>query len=405
MCRALIRLVVLVLALCASNAEAFHYITPTLVQIPPVGANPGAIHNAHWGGLRYVLFDSDADLLNNGSTGRHIFIFDLQLRDVLGLTALTQLSAGSVEDNQRPRTGRRAVQITYDARPGGVGARQIMLIDRRTGVRTQLTDGAFDSIKAVVDDAERIVVFESAADFLSSGLGGTQIYEIDLRKALLGCPFPCAQTGNAGLKQITHKAGNNHNAVTSTAGKSVVFESDADLLGLGENENQVYLYDSKTGVMTLLSHGPGASRNASVTRDGGRIVFESDANLTGGNTSGTQIFLHRRTKSTLTQLTSAPSGGACTKPAISAIGTAVAFISSDDLLGLGTSGPELYSYSIKKNFLEQLTNAPGSVADPAYASGVFTTFLANDDLAGNGSPGTQLYLVNLFALGTSAQIP
>src|SRR5690348_4004830 len=114
MCRALLRIVVVSLALRAAPAAAFHYITPTLVQIPPVNQNPGAIHNPHWGGLRYVLFDSDADLLNNGSTGRHIFLFDLQLRDVLGSPALTQLSAGSIEDNQRPHTGRRAILIASD---------------------------------------------------------------------------------------------------------------------------------------------------------------------------------------------------------------------------------------------------------------------------------------------------
>ncbi len=404
MCRILIRIVVVLLVLRAVPAAAFHYITPTLVQIPPVAQNPGAIHNPRWGGLRYVLFDSDADLLNNGSAGRHIFIFDLQLRDVLGSPALTQLSAGSVEDNQRPRTGRRAIQIAYDARPGGVGARQIMLIDRRTGVRTQLTNGALDSLNASVDDAERIVVFESQADFFSTGVGGTQIYKIDLRKAFLGCPFPCAQTGNAGLTQITKKLGTSRNAVTSTGAKSVVFESNADLLGLGQTENQVYLYDGKSGVTLLLSHGPGAARNPTVTRDGGRIVFESDANLTGSGTGGTQLFLHRRTKSTLTQITNAP-GGACTKPSVSSNGHAVAFISSNDLLGLGTTGPEVYSYELKKNYLAQLTNAPASVGEPAYASGVFTVFLADGDLAGNGSPGTQLYLVNLFALGSGNQIP
>jgi Tol biopolymer transport system component len=396
-------MLVVMLVLRAGTAEAFHYITPTLVQIPAIGQNPGAIHNPHWGGLRYVLFDSDADLLNSGSTGRQVFYFDLQERDVPGLLAIHQLSTAPLDDSQRPRTGRRNVLIAYDARPGGVGARQLMLVDRRNGARSQLTAGAFDSTNASVDDAERILVFESAADFLGSGFGGTQIYEIDLRKAQLGCPFPCAQSGNAGLTQITHKTGNNRNAATSTGGKSVVFESDADLLDQGQTENQVYLYDGKSGVLSLLSHGPGASRNPSVTRDGGRIIFESDANLTGSGTGGTQIFLHKRTKSTLTQLTFVP-GGACTKPAVSANGHAMAFLSSDDLLGLNSTGPELYSYDLKKNFLVQLTDAPATVTDPAYASGVFTVFLADGDIANNGSPGTQLYLVNLYALGSN-QVP
>jgi Tol biopolymer transport system component len=344
-----------------------------------------------------VLFDSDADLLNNGSTGRHIFVFDLQSRDVQGVLALSQETTAGTDDNQRPRSGRRAVQITYDARIGGVGPRQVMLIDRRTGLRHQLTAGSADSKNAVVDDGERVIVFESSADFFNTGVGGSQIYEIDLRKTLLGCPFPCAESGNAGLTQITQKAGTSKDAVTSNSGKYIYFESDADLLNVGQNENQVYFFDAKKNMLSLISHGPGASRNPTVTRDGGRLVFESDSNLLGNGTGGTQLFLYKRNKHTLSQLTAA-AGGACTNPSISSNGHAVAFLSSNDLLNLGSSGPEVYSYELKKNYLVQLTDAPASVTSPAYASGVFTVFLADGDVAGTGSPGTQLLLVNLYAL-------
>jgi hypothetical protein len=395
--RAVVCLFVSLLALRALSAEAFHYITPPLLQIPPVGQNPGTIQNPHWGGLRFVVFDSDADVLNNGSTGRHIFVFDLQKRDVQGAVALSQVTTNSLEDSQRGRTGRRAVKIAYDAKPNGVGPRQLFMIDRRSGIRTQLTAGGADSINASVDDGERIVTFESSADFFNSGVTGTQIYRIDLRKAFLGCPFPCAQTGNAGLAQITHKAGTNKNAVTSNSGKSIVFESDADLLNVGQTENQIYLYDGKTGLTSRVTHGPGAARNPSVSRDGGKVVFESDANLTGSGTGGTQLYLYRRNKATLLQLTTKP-GGASTRPSISSNGHAVSFISSDDLLNRGSTGPEAYSYDLKKNFLVQLTDAPSNVSSPAYASGVFVVFLADGDIAGNGSPGTQLQLVNLFAL-------
>lgn len=385
----------------ASPAPAFHGITPSLLQIPAPGQSAGTIENPRWGGLRYVVFDSDADLAGTGSSGRQAFLFDLMIRDTKGELAITQLTAG-VGNHRRPATGRRAALIALESQPGGVGPRQIMLVDRRKGVITQLTAGGLDSVNPSVDDAERIVVFESAADFFSTGVVGTQIYKIDLRQTALGCPFPCGN-GNAGLTQITNKAGTSRNAVTSSAGKSIVFESDADLLNVGQTENQVYLFDGKKGVVSLLSHGPGAARHPTVTRDGGRIVFESEANLTGSGTGGTQLFLHRRSKNTLLQLTFA-AGGACTRPSISANGHAVAFLSSDDLLGLNSVGPELYSYNLKKNFLVQLTDAPAAVSAPAYASGVFTTFLADGDLLGNGSPGTQLYLINLFALG-SQQVP
>jgi len=399
--RAVIFFFVLMLALRGFAAEAFHYITPALLQIPPVGQNPGTIQDPQWGGLRYVLFDSDADLLSNDSTGRQIFVFDLQQRDVdTSSLALTQVTAAPLDDNRRPATGHHAITIAYDAQIGGVGPRQLMLINRSTGIRTQLTNGASDSTNASFDDGERVVVFESAADFFAKGVGGTQIYRIDLRKVQLGCPFPCVINGtinNAGLSQITTKVGTNRNAVTSTGGKWIVFESDADLLNSGQTENQIYLYNSKTWLTLRVSPGPGAARNPTITRDGGRIVFESDADGTGS----TQLFLYHRAKKTLQQIPTPP-GGTCTNPSISSNGHAVAFLSSNDLLSRGSDGPELYSYDLKKNVLVQLTNAPASVSSPAYSSGVFTVFLADGDLAGNGSPGTQLYLVNLFALANQA---
>ena len=103
------------------------------------------------------------------------------------------------------------------------------------------------------------------------------------------------------------------------------------------------------------------------------------------------------------QITTQP-GSTSTNASVSSNGRAVAFLSPSDLLGLGTTGPELYSYDLKKNFLVQLTDAPASVSAPSYASGVFTVFLADGDIAGNGSPGTQLYLINLYALGNQ-QVP
>jgi Tol biopolymer transport system component len=399
--RAVILFFVLMFALHAFAAEAFHHLTPALLQIPPGAQDPGTIQDPKWGGLRYVVFDSDADLLSNHSTGRQIFLFDLQHRDVKGVLALTQVSTAGLDDNRRPATGHRAVTIAYDAQIGGVGPRQLMLIDRYTGIRTKLTNGAFDSTNASVDDGERVVVFESAADFFATGVGGTQIYRIDLRKALLECPFPCPSSDNAGLSQITNKVGTNRNAATSDGAKSIVFESDADLLNGGQTENQIYLHDGKTGLTSRVTHGPGAARNPTVTRDGGRIIFESDADLTGSGTGGTQLFLYHRAKATLQQLTTLP-GGASTNPSISSNGHAVAFLSSNDLLGRGSVGPELDSYELKKKILVQLTDAPASVSSPAYSSGVFAVFLADGDVAGNGSPGTQLYLVNLFALRNQA---
>jgi len=391
---------VLVLAL-ARGAEAFHYVTPPLLQIT-AASGAGAVASPRWAGLRYVVFDTDADLLGTGSVGRQVFLFDLMERDLQGSQALCQITSGA-GGSAHGSSGKRGQTIVYDTRPGGAGPRQIWLFERRTGARYALTAGTADSVNPTMDDASRAVVFESSADFFSTGTPGVQVYRIDLRSLDPSCPYPCATTANLGLTQITNKAGTSGKAVVSTGGKTVAFESDADLLGTGESETQVYAFDSKTGLTTALSQGPGASRNPTLNRSGGFVAFESDADLAGTGSGGTQIFLYRRSSGTLQQVTAAP-GGSSRKPSLSSNGHALAFVSTDDLLGTGAVGPEIYSHDLRKATLSRITAAPASTSEPAYSAGVFATFLANGDLLGNGTSGTALYLVNLYAVG-SATVP
>jgi len=216
----------------ASPAHAYHRKTPTLLQITPNGA--GTITNPRWAGFRYVVFDSDADLLGNSSSGRQVFYFDLQERDRTNLLSVHQLT-NDAGDNRHGSTGSRAKVVAYDSLPGGVGPRQIMLVPRLSGAPWALTQGAGDSINPVMDDGGRFVVFESQADLLGLGFGGSQVYLADLRIANPTCPYPCLPSNNAGLTQITRKAGTSSNPVVSKAGKYVAFESDADLLNEGQN--------------------------------------------------------------------------------------------------------------------------------------------------------------------------
>ena len=53
-----------------AGVHAFHQRTPAFLQVTP--ATPGTVGNPRWAGFRYVLFDSDADLLGNASSGRQI---------------------------------------------------------------------------------------------------------------------------------------------------------------------------------------------------------------------------------------------------------------------------------------------------------------------------------------------
>jgi Tol biopolymer transport system component len=377
--------------LAAAPAWAFHRQTATILQVTPVGSTIGS---ASWGGFRFVVFDSDGDLLGNGSTGRQAFLFDLQELD-RGGPGLHQLTAGPL-DARRPATGRRGRQVIFDGLPNGAGPRQLFLVDRGTGVLQQLTNGAADSRNARIDDTGRIAVFESEADFFATGVGGTQIYRLDVRRADPACPYPCIPYGNRGLTQVTNKAGTNRNAVTSRGGGTIAFESDADLLGVGETETQVYLREG--AAVSLLTRGPGASRNPTLSRNGRQLALESDADLAGTGSTGTQVFVRRRLFSALEQVSAAP-GGQSTRPSMSSGGRFMTFVSADDLLGNGSSGVEVFTFNVRRGRLSQVTNGAGTSALPAHSTGVFATFVSDADLLGNGTTGQALYLVNLFRLG------
>ena len=380
-----------------ASAGAWHKRTPAVVQITT--ADAGALAHPNWAGYRYVFFDSDADLLGTGSEGRQAFVFDLQERAKTGLPALQQLTGGP-GDSQRPSSGVRGKLVVFDALTGGAGPRQLFLLDRRSGSTSALTRGTGDSLNGRMDDGSRVIVFESKADFFGTGVTGTQVYLVNLKLTDSACPYPCPANGNLGLTQITNKSGNSRNVMTSKGGKTVVFESDADLLGSGETETQIYRVDVRTGVITAFSHGPGASRSPTMSSKGGEIAFESEADLSGAGTGGTQIFLytHLKKEPVLRQVTFAP-GGNSVQPTIERNGKGLAFISTDDLLGTGSSGPEIFTYDVIRATTSQITSVPGISANPAYSAGVFTAFLSDGDLLNSGSTGLELYVVNLFALG------
>jgi len=384
-----------------ASASAFHQVTPTFVEITPT-SGAGIVENQHWAGIRFVIFDSDADVAHVGSTGRQIFLFDLLDRDLNGSPGITQLTSGP-GGHRHGSTGKLANLIVYDTQLVPGGPRQLVLLDRKTALRYPLTNGGADSSNPRMDNSSRMVVFESSADFFATGPAGSQIYRIDLRKFIHGCPFPCATTGNEGLVQITSSAGTSRNAVPSSGGKIVAFESDGDLLGLGEVASQVYTYDVKRTVLTLLGRGPGTSGKPSISLNGGWVAFESDTDLMGNGSVGTNVYARKRNHSFPLQV-SVAQGGHSSGASLSSNGHAVTFVSSADLAGTGSDGPEVFSYDLRRQELQQITDSPNTVNTAAYSGGVFVSFLSNGDPLGTGTNDFGLYLVNLFTLG-SATVP
>ncbi len=388
-------LAALVIALLVvTPAAAFHRKTDVLVQI--TGDGGGVIADAHWSGFRYVLFDSDANLTGNGNTTRQVFLYDLHEHDLTGDAAIYQVTAGS-DDNRRGDTGIRAHEIVYDARPGGSGPRQLLAVDRRDGAKHAITHGTADSVNVDVDDSGRWAVFESAADLLGGGAAaGTQIYRLDLHHADPACPFPCPANGNLGLTRVTNKAGTSRNAATSRRGKSIAFESDADLVSPSVAGTQVYVFDAD-GTLARLSSGPLPSHDATISRQGQVVAFESD-----DASGGTQITLYKRATATSLAVTAVP-GAHSTRPSFEATGRALVFTSNADLLGNGSTGTQVFRYDVRAGTLAQVTHA-SAIGQAAFAAGSFVTFVSSSDLLGNGSTGLDLYLVNLFKLG-AATVP
>ena len=115
--------------LVAAPAYAFHRKTPELLQVTSHGA--GTIAHPRWSGFRYVVFDSDADLIGNGNSSRQVFIFDLQERDLDDTLSIYQLTTGN-GDSQRGDTGIRGRTIVYDTLPGGVGPLTIAMLMKNT---------------------------------------------------------------------------------------------------------------------------------------------------------------------------------------------------------------------------------------------------------------------------------
>ena len=377
-------------------AHALHRRTAELVQVTPI-SGAGAVANPRWSGFRFMSFDSDADIVGNGNSTRQIFVFDLRQRNRDGSLAITQVTSGD-GDYSHASTARRGRKVAYDGLDDD-GVRQLYFLNRKTGALDAITAGSADSKNASLDEVGRVMVFESEADFFNTGETGSQIYLVEFRAADPTCPYPCAANGNAGLTQITNKSGNNHNPSTSKAGKTIAFESDADLLGTGETGNQIYLRD-ETGTIVRFSTGSGTGHNPSLSRNGRQIAFDSNDDLTNESSTGRQIFMQRRLGLPVERMTVAPSGTS-REASVSTRGRQVSFVSENDLANLGSSGPELFVLNVRRGTIAQVTNGPSTIiTQPAHSTGVFSAFIADGDLLGNGTSGVALYLVNLFQLGS-----
>jgi len=395
--------------LTASQSAALHRNAPLFLQVGEAGG--GAT-----GGMRFsassnlLFFHSDADLLANGNATTQIFAFDLASRVKREQHALYQLTSGNAP-SRAPAATKRGRVLAFDSEAdllgnGGTG-RQIFVSTRAKIVRgvvplVQVTRGSADSFGVLVSPRRgRTLVFSSHADLSGAGVpAGAHLYRVSLptleRSECDG--YPCL--GNPGLDLITPFSATHPDI--DRKGERVVFTSRGDVAGTGcgVGISQVFLRDFRAGSIQQLTCGAADSRHPVFTRSYHGVLFESDADLLGNGSTHTQIFQLnlRRDPRTLTQMTFGTDGDS-TRPAPNGTRRKIRFFfhSTASLTGDTSPGSDnLYQFDESRGLI-RLTDGQTLGTDVA-GQYTFAAFTSDADLVGNGNASSQLFILNSYPL-------
>jgi Tol biopolymer transport system component/Ca2+-binding RTX toxin-like protein len=156
-------------------------------------------------------------------------------------------------------------------------------------VNSDEEQGDAESWDAAISSDGTSVAFQSFATNLVTG-DGNGYYDIFVRDLTTGT------TERVSIDSIGGEANNDsYNPAISGDGRYVAFESLANDLVSGDNNNQydIFRHDRQTGTTERVSitdgegQSDGESRGAALSDDGNLVVFESDAtNLVSGDTNG-----------------------------------------------------------------------------------------------------------------------
>lgn len=235
--------------------------TPIFQFQTGTNANPSISSNG-----RTVAWDSDADPLGSGAPGRQL----LQQSPF----AVSQLTNDTTGTSTNPALDLVGVFVAFEstgdlAGTGNPGARQVFLRSG-DGVVRQLSRGMGTSRSATVGLRGRLVVFESTSHPVSGDdTGVAQIWIADPTTATAG--------------PITFGAGPSTNPTLSNDGRVIVFESQADLAGTGQDTGvpQVFAYDTITKTFARVTDDVGGcvgATSARIKRDW-RIAYRCGADV------------------------------------------------------------------------------------------------------------------------------
>ncbi|MCC6766612.1 MAG: PD40 domain-containing protein [Deltaproteobacteria bacterium] len=408
--RLLAALATTVAMLLAERSEALHNNSPLLTQVTDRPSQTiGGVHFTMASNV--MIFHSDADLLSNGNTVPQIFVFDTAKRILKDQRAFYQLTFGS-QPSINPSATARARTLAFESAADHLGngstgrqifASRLVRFKNPGGLALQqITKGLGESFNPKINASGRYLVFSSTGDMNGDGLApGEHLYRSELRRLRKArcAAYPCPYGGlNPGLELVTREIATG--AAIHPGGNFVVFESRGDAAGNGcvNGAQQLFVKDFKTGTIQQLTFGTADSRGPKYSRDGQFLFFESDADLALTGSTRTQIFQYDMftVPPRLKQLTAGTDGDS-TDPAPGPGGAIrIHFTSTADLTNSGVSGVRrLFVYELTRNQIFQLSG--NQQIDPGIdANFSFSIFVSDSDWLGNGNNQKQLFFLNSY---------
>ena len=309
----------------------------TLTRITTVSDNDRASRapSPNGDGTR-IVFLSDSDFLNQGiNPGQdEVWLYDTQ---TMTLTRVTT----AVPGNRRsfyPTISNDGTRVVFESDADFLGQGivqnqlELWLYDTQTMTLTRITTATAPS-RISLDPAFSLdgdwLAFASQSDLLNEGL--FSLYRIWLYN-----------TTNGTLTRVTDEPFGRGSRAPSLNGdgSQVVFHSDTDILnqGIPDEQNEIWLYDTQSVTFTRITVASDASRDSlrpRISEDGTKVVFYSDSDFLGQGLGDEQyeIWLYDTQTMTFTRVTSAAGADrASIQPSLSADGRRIAFQSDADFL-------------------------------------------------------------------------
>lgn len=167
-----------------------------------------------------------------------------------------------------------------------------------------------------------------------------------------------------------HDGGIGGNAAASAKsinGNWIAYHSSSNPADNNSDGNQeIFVYNSLTGVNLQVSQTTGATNRDPVMRgDGQQILFTSNADLTGGNSAGREeVFAWDALTQVFTQITSSTTAEGSEAVAVSDDGNIIAVLSNSDWDGANSDGSrELFRFDLNASQIVQISSGGDHIAE------------------------------------------